>query len=186
MTVRPDDPLETRFESSGALRPPGWVGRIVRVGFGVWLLYALYMLIRYGWGVFVDLTPPPNWTWWAFMAFGFWALPYVVNIGFTRSWRRKPQVALAAALAVAVIVDLLAYGTWWAPPLGVLVWSWMTYFSAHLGGSFLLSGMIATPGCEMRAIPHLWTLVTGRETKEHYCPGVIDTIDQWEARRPSS
>jgi hypothetical protein len=141
------------------------------------------MLVRYGWEVLVDLTPPPNWTWWAFMALGLWLLPPVVNIGFTKNWRRKPQIALAAGLGLAVIADLLAYGTWWAPPLGVVVWFWLVYFSAHLGGSFLLSAMIATPGCEMRAIPHLWTRLTGRVTEEHYCPGFIDHVDRWEQER---
>jgi hypothetical protein len=183
MTDRPSDPLETYFESTGSLPRPGWIGRIVRLALGVWLLSGLYMLVRYGWGVLVDLTPPTNWTWWVFMALGFWLLPPVVNIGFTKSWRRKPQLALAAALAGAVVVDSLVYGTWWGPPLGVLVWFWLVYFSAHLGGSFLLSAVIATPGCEMRAMPHLWTRVTGRATKEHYCPGFIDVIDRWEQER---
>ena len=57
------------------------------------------------------------------------------------------------------------------------------YAFGHLSLSFLLSTAIATPGCEMRAIPHLWTLVTGRATKEHYCPGALDSIDRWETRR---
>jgi hypothetical protein len=141
------------------------------------------MLIRYGWDVLVDATPPSTWEWWAFMALGFWLLPYVVNIGFTRSWRRKPQIVLAIALALGVVVDLVLYGTWWAPPLGALVWVWLVYFSAHLGGSFLVSALIATPGCEMRSLTHLWTRLTGRDTQEHYCPGFIDSIDRWEQDR---
>jgi len=42
--------------------------------------------------------------------------------------------------------------------------------------------VLATPGCEMRAIPHLLSLVTGQEAKEHYCPvGPLHRIDKWEA-----
>ena len=41
-----------------------------------------------------------------------------------------------------------------------------------------------TPGCEMRALPHLWMLATGRETAEHFCPtGFLDSLDRWEAGR---
>ena len=34
----------------------------------------------------------------------------------------------------------------------------------------------------MRAIPHLWTVLTGKATKEHYCPGPLDRIDKWETQ----
>ena len=107
----------------------------------------------------------------------------MVNIGFTRNWRRGPQVAIAACAALATVIDLAIYGTWWAPPLGLFVLAWLIYFAAHLGLSFILSALLATPGCEMRAIPHLWTLSTRRPTKEHYCPSFIDRLDRWEANR---
>ena len=57
---------------------------------------------------------------------------------------------------------------------------WMTYVYGHLGISFALSAIIKTPGCEMRAIPQLWTLMTGRKTLEHHCPGFLNNIDNWE------
>jgi len=50
--------------------------------------------------------------------------------------------------------------------------------------AFLLSGLIGSPGCEMRAFHHLYSKVTGKPTKEHYCPiGPLHAIDQWEAKR---
>ncbi len=185
MTERPADPLHTQFESTGSLEPPRWKGRVVRLLIGLWLLSGLYNLLSEGWPALVGTHAPTRWEWWAFAVLGFWLLPYVVNIGFTKSWRRRPQVVLAAAIVVAVVLDTAIYGTWWAPPLGGLVWMWLVYFSAHLGGSFAVSALIATPGCEMRAFPHLWTRLTGRETHEHYCPGFIDNVDRWEARRES-
>ena len=60
---------------------------------------------------------------------------------------------------------------------------WVVYTFGHLSLSFLLSAPIATPGCEMRAIPHLWTVLMGRATEEHYCLGALDAIDRWEVRR---
>ena len=63
------------------------------------------------------------------------------------------------------------------------MWLTVLYVFGHLGLSFLLSAVIATPGCEMRAIPHLWTLLTGRATREHHCPGFLDSLDAWELKR---
>lgn len=60
---------------------------------------------------------------------------------------------------------------------------WLLYTFGHLGISFILAAALATPGCEMRAPWHLWTLMSGRRTQEHYCPGVLTPIDRWEARR---
>lgn len=90
------------------------------------------------------------------------------------------MIGIAGVLA---LLDLALYGTWWAPPLGVFTLLWFIYWSAHLGVSLVLAALIATPGCEMRAIPHLWTRLTGRRTKEHYCPGFFDRLDRWERRR---
>ncbi len=189
--ARPADKIETHFEEQGSLQPPMLIGRIVRLLGGLWLLSATYPLIvdglyprlvlGSGW---TSGSPPPNsWTFWVFLAFAFWVTPYVINIGFTKNWRHGSQWVIAG-LAVALITgDVVIYGEWWAGPLAVFVLLWLTYFAIHLGLSFVLSSMLATPGCEMRAIPHLWTLVTGRATKEHYCPGPLDRLDQWERNR---
>ncbi len=185
METPPEPRIETRFEAPGSLSKPGPIGRLVRLGFGAWLLYVLYILVRFGWAELVRPTPPDRWDWWAFMAFAFVFTPYVVNIGLTKNWRRRPQLAILVLSGIAIPLGLVGYGSWWAPPLGAFVWLWLTYFSAHLGVSFALSALIATPGCEMRAIPHLWTVLTGRETKEHYCPGVLDRIDRWERKAAS-
>lgn len=48
--------------------------------------------------------------------------------------------------------------------------------TANSGVSFLLASVLGTPGCEMRAIPHLAVLLTGRETREHFCPGFLRHI----------
>ncbi len=175
--------IEASFDEPGWLRKPGFIGRTVRFIIGAWLLWALYSLLRYGWLVLVDTTAPSQIEWWLLIIVAFWLMPPVVNIGFTKNWRRAPQVVLSVLIAVAIVLDLAIYGTWWAPPLGLFVLAWLVYFTAHLGFSFVLSALLATPGCEMRAIPHLWTLATGRATKEHHCPGFIDRIDRWEADR---
>lgn len=183
MTERPTDRVETFFEEQGTLSRPRFIGRAVRFLIGAWLLWALYILLRHGWTILVDTSPPNRIEWWLFIMIAFWLTPQVVNIGFTRNWQRAPQIVIVTLAALATVIDLVVYGTWWAPPLGLLVLAWLVYFSAHLGLSFVLSALVATPGCEMRAMPHLWTLATGRPTKEHHCPSFIDRIDRWEANR---
>ena len=68
---------------------------------------------------------------------------------------------------------------WWASQLVNV------YVYAHLGLSFLLSAILATPGCEMRAIPHLAGILTRAPAREHYCPGFLDNVDRWERARHS-
>jgi hypothetical protein len=182
---RPADKIETHFEEPGTLRPPGIVGRMIRLLFGVMLLSALLQMLGSGASLFSLAAAPRGWSFWVFVAIAFHVTPYVVNIGFSKNWRRKPQLFVAVVAAALIAVDLAVYGTWWAPPLGTFVWLWLVYFSAHLGVSFMLSTILGTPGCEMRAIPHLWTILSGRSTKEHYCPGPFDQIDKWEGDRKS-
>lgn len=185
MTARPENKLETHFEKQGTLPTPLVIGRIVRFLLGVWLLWAFIDLARKGPVGLIGTSPPLHWSLALGVVFGLWLTPYVVNIGFTKNWKAWPRYAVLIIAALLVGVDLLVYETWWAPPLGTFILAWMLYWLVHLGLSFVLSAFIATPGCEMRAIPHFWTLLTGRHTHEHYCPGLFDRLDRWERERTS-
>ena len=66
--------------------------------------------------------------------------------------------------------------------LAQMVWVWELYLFSHLGLAFLVSGLIGSPGCEMRAFHGLYSRLTGVPTKEHICPiGPLNSIDQWES-----
>ncbi len=189
VSSRPASQYETHFEEQGSLMPPKLIGRIVRFLLGAWLLTAVYPMADalYGWialGFWDSTTPPRGLMFYLLVAFAFWATPHVINIGFTKNWRRGPQWVIASVAAALVGVDLAAYGTWWSGPLAVFVYLWLLYIAVHLGLSLVLSSIIATPGCEMRAVPHLWTIVTRRSTREHYCPGWLDRLDRWERSKP--
>ena len=119
-------------------------------------------------------------------AFALWLLPPVVNLGFGRSWRNRPRLVVLGLGVGAMVVDLLVYEQLWAPPLGALVYGTTVYIFAHLGLSFILATLLGTPGCEMRAIPDLLGRLTGRAAAEHHCPGFIQPLDDWEARRTQS
>ena len=78
---------------------------------------------------------------------------------------------------------LIIYGQVWGPPLGALAYAMTVYTFGHLGVSFVLAAFLATPGCEMRAMPDLLGRLTGRMAQEHHCPAFIQPLDNWETRR---
>lgn len=180
---------ETEFVEPGTLVRPSWIGRLVRLLLGVLLLRAFFDLVRSeiwmarGDTGLTSSRPPDDLVFWLLVAFVFWIFPHVVNIGFGVRWGRWPQLALLAVVGVTVGVSLLTAGSVWSPALGWVLLAWLLYVSLHLGVSFVLSAFLATPGCEMRSIPHLWTLASGRPTAEHYCPGFLDPLDRWETGR---
>ncbi len=62
---------------------------------------------------------------------------------------------------------------------------WAIYLFTHLGVAFVISALIGTLGCEMRAFHDLFSRLTGIATKEHYCPiGPLHPIDLWEINQP--
>jgi len=78
----------------------------------------------------------------------------------------------------------LAFGTPDHPLFGAALWAWSVCFFSHLGVSFTLPAIIATPGCEMRAIPQILGRISGRAIAEHHCPASsITKIDAWESKR---
>ncbi len=175
----------SRFEKPGTIGKPGPLGRIARLFSGIVHLYFFVVLLTEGeW--LLSTTIPSHPGWWLGIAWGLYVLPRVVNIGFTLSWGKKPQLAIVLLALGASVFSLVQYESIWGPPLGWLVLVWLVYVYGHLGLSFMLAALVGSPGCEMRAIPYIWTKITGRETKEHYCPGSLGRLDRWEAARPGT
>ncbi len=86
-------------------------------------------------------------------------------------------------MGIIALVSWIVLGTADHWVLGIVFWSWLFYFYMHLGTSFLLASVLATPGCEMRAIPELFGKLSGNPTDEHHCPAAFITrLDEWEAR----
>ena len=174
---------ETIYQRPGSLPRPGVIGRGVRLAFGAACLYPVISIIRAGPARVAEQFPNSleSWIWIVGAFFAFYVFSYVVNIGFTRSWGRKPQIVPIGVAAVASVASMLLNGEPLATPLGWLVVAWLSYVYGHLALSFVLAAFLATPGCEMRALPHLWAIINRRETKEHLCPaGPLQSIDAWE------
>ena len=167
----------------GSLERPGPIGRMVRLAMGILCLYALYVLLVYRHSIMenpVSVLPEIV----VIVFFAILIINYVVNIGFGKSWRRWPSYISIAAGAALAGFGWILFGTADHPLFGVGLWTWLVYFYSHLGISFVLAAAIATPGCEMRAIPELIGQIRGRETEEHHCPAsFITRIDAWERGR---
>jgi hypothetical protein len=170
-----------RFDDPGTLPPPGPIGRTVRLLIGLALADFVYQ-----WLFAVDrsdLTEPMVLLW---TAFSFYLAPYVVNIGFGVRWGAWPRIGLALILAASAGAAFAIDGSWDSDILWQGLRGTQVYLYGHLGISFLLSGVLGTPGCEMRAIPHLIEKLGGSAKAEHYCPGPIDPLDRWERSLRSS
>ncbi|MDA1371008.1 MAG: hypothetical protein O2971_09635 [Proteobacteria bacterium] len=167
-----------RYDNPGTLPKPGAIGRIVRFSMGLLCLWVTWELATNS--SEMDLINP---SWWFLLGIALLLVTYVVNIGFGLSvgtWPRNLSIALIATSAIAAH---LIGGSFLGTPLWLAGTFWMVYIYGHLGVSFLVSTIIATPGCEMRALPHLLGLASGHKVAEHYCPAFIDNIDKWEHAR---
>lgn len=167
----------------GSLARPGPIGRLLRLTLGAACFYGLWELINVA-PIFVErpLELLPNLS--LMILVVLCVFNYVVNIGFSKDWNHYPlTISLSLIFSVALIGYLLT-GNPGSTSLGILIVLWMGYFYTHLGVSFLLASILATPGCEMRAIPELFGRMTNKAMKEHHCPSsIISGIDRWEYNR---
>lgn len=179
--MKQSDPL--KLVAAGSLTRPGPVGRVVRLALGVGCFYILGELIYHAeWTTtqpfsslddrFLMLLAP------------LWVFNYVVNIGFAKSCGQRPLIFSLVILTITAFGAFIVSGTFDSPIFGLPLNSWLAYFYGHLGLSFVLSALIATPGCEMRAIPEIIGRLSGHTSAEHHCPaGFITQLDAWEQRR---
>lgn len=179
--MKQSDPLA--LVDAGTLARPGPVGRLVRMALGAFCLYVLWEL----WRAAGTTTASPFSTLdnrLLLILAPLYIINYVVNIGFSKSWGRRPLFASLAVLVVSACAAFLVSGTFDSPIFGLPLNLWLAYFYGHLGISFGISALIATPGCEMRAIPELYGRMRGKPSEEHHCPAsFITRIDEWERQR---
>ena len=174
---------DLKLDEPGSLPRPGPIGRLVRLAFGLLCLWYVTELIDVA-DSLIDGDGHIKQIIWNGVPIGLFLISYVINIGYSRSWKKWPAAVSASVFFVIAGVGYLVGGAVETNLLARVVWSWELYLFSHLGLAFLVSGVIATPGCEMRAFHDLYSRLTGNPTKEHYCPvGPLHPIDQWEARR---
>lgn len=180
LAMKQSDPLQ--LVESGTLVAPGPIGRAVRVVIGAACLYALYQLIIYR-GPIVALPISHVDNIWPMLIVPLFIINPVVNIGFGVSWGRWPSYVSVIALTLIALCSRVLTSTFDNAIFGAGLWLWLVYFYTHIGLSFTLAGVAATPGCEMRAPPDLIGKLIGRPAQEHHCPAFIGKIDNWELQR---
>jgi len=156
---------------------------MARFGFGLLCLWYVYDLAQV-WGDFWTTDGNIRPGIWNGILIGLFLVSYVVNIGYSRAWKKWPAIFSAMVFAAIAAFGYIAAGNIETEWLAQAIWLWEFYVFSHLGLAFLIAGVIGTPGCEMRAFHDLYSRITGNTTKEHYCPvGPLHSIDQWEAGR---
>ena len=174
---------DLKLDEPGSLPRPGPIGRLVRLAYGILCVWYVYGLIQVS-GDLISANGSIRPLVWGGIPFGLFLISYVVNIGFSRAWKKRPAIVSVAAFTIIAGISYATSGSVETNLLVRSVWTWELYLFAHLGSAFILAGIIGTPGCEMRAFHDLYSRLAGVPTKEHYCPvGPLHPIDQWEARR---
>jgi hypothetical protein len=155
----------------------------VRIGFGslcLWYVVSLIQVTGNLLGSDGHIKPVV----WNGIIVGLILVSYVVNIGFSKAWKKWPAIVSAGIFLLIGGIGYLMQGSFETNLLAHVIWGWELYLFSHLGLAFIIAGAIGSAGCEMRAFHDLYSRLTGIPTKEHYCPiGPLHSIDQWEARR---
>lgn len=178
--------MSLQLVDRGTLIRPGPIGRILRLSLGLFCSYSLWELAN----IAPEFIPDPirflpNLT--LMLLAAICIFNYVVNIGFSKDWHRYPLIISLLCFALLAVAGYIINGNASNNLLGISLLIWLGYFFAHLGASFLLAALLATPGCEMRAIPELFGRITGKASSEHHCPvSIISGIDNWENKRRQS
>jgi len=176
---------ELKLLECGSLPKPGPIGRLVRLAFGILSLYYILGLWIIRYDLLAETGSIQSLVWNGILPTLF-LISYVVNIGFSRAWKKWPAFV---GLGIAIIAGMYGYmqtGHYETLVLAQTLWALEFYVFTHIGLSFVLAAMLATPGCEMRAAHNFYSKLSGIPTKEHHCPvGPLNNIDKWEHARIS-
>lgn len=171
---------DLKLDEPGTLPKPGPVGRLARIGLGLLCVSFVAGLLDSSTDLFDSQGRIRGHIWNGILP-ALFLISYVINIGFSRNWKKWPAIVSAAALLAIAALGYLLEGSFESTALARAIWVWELYLFGHLSLSFLLAALIGTPGCEMRAFHDLYSRISGTPTQEHYCPvGPLNCIDRWE------
>jgi len=169
--------------SPGTIGKPGPIGRLFRLFIGIIFLSFIVYLVHIK---SILINDPFHYNLWVLsgLVYGIYLLPYIVNIGFSVNSGKRLRIVAIVALLMASVFDYFIAGNFLGLITVWLVYLMLIYLYGHLSMSHVIAAIIATPGCEMRAFLHLWSIITKNPTKEHCCPvGPLTRIDRWERDR---
>lgn len=133
------------FEPAGSISRPGPIGRFTRIGFGVFTIYGLVLVLGATGYLWVNGVPI-NLMFALGAAFCIYTIPPVVNIGYGVSWGRALRIGVLTAIGLAAIAGWVVHRDPLGPYAGVTVGAVMVLVLVQLGPSLVLSGILAVPG----------------------------------------
>ncbi len=167
-------------QTSGIPHLPGPVGRMVRLALGLLVIQsavgAVLALID---GV-TGLPDGEDSGLIIAIVIATWLTPTVYDIGLGTDHGNRWRLVAGAGVAGAALVGLTVGAPGTGLHVGTLVWIALTL--GWLGVAFLVAAVLRTPGCEMRSLPHLASLVMPDRRAFVACPGPLQPLDEWEAR----
>ena len=140
--------MKTKFEKLGTLPKAGPMGRAIRLFNGIVILY-FFLLVLQNYAGLVRLREgwdtPSSLFFWLGAAWSFLLIPHMIDRGFTLTWGPWAQLVFFIIVLGVVAFDFWHYGSLWGPLLGLLVFLLMAYVFGHLGLSYIVAGIFATP-----------------------------------------
>ena len=135
---------DLKFDEPGSLPRPGPIGRLARFAIGLPFLYYVHGLIQ----VSSDLIGNDGHirsVVWNGVLFGLFLVSYVVNIGYSRAWKKWPAAVSVVVFAGIALFGYMTAGTVETTLLARIAWLWELYVFSHLGLAFVIAGIISTP-----------------------------------------
>ena len=132
------------FAEPGTTPRPLAIGRLLRLGFGIFLGFIFtWNIVNYIDRAGADF---PLSGYWIGVVVAWWYFSDLVVVGFGLRWGRWPQVAVLPVVLALVVTDLVAYGQIWDLPLAWGVFLFTEFVFGFFAISFFLAAIFAVPG----------------------------------------
>ncbi len=137
--------MTQRERTPGTLPAPGPIGRAARFALGV-LVGAVFVAVlasRAG-GPPGHQNPSPLFL--AAAVVAVYLVADVTDLGFRRRWGATARRVTAGLVVILAVVDVVAYGRWWAPPLAWYLFLLVELTFGFLALSLIVAAVVAAPG----------------------------------------
>jgi hypothetical protein len=114
---------DLKLDDPGTLARPGPLGKAVRLAFGVLSLWYVYGLWRIT-GDLIDNEGHIRQLIWNGVIVGLFLVSYIINIGFTKDWKKWPAIISFAVFLVIGVLGYFAQGTFENLLLASAIWAW--------------------------------------------------------------
>lgn len=173
-------PMLMRADPDAVPYRPGPVGRVVRLVLGLLCLQSAIGAVV---ALVAGVSGPPATSDTGLVVaivVAAWLTPAVFDVGVGRQYGNWWRLAVGIGIALAAAGGAALGNAGTGLTIAILVWIAVTL--GWLGVAFVVAAVLRTPGCEMRALPHLASLVLPGGHGFVACPGPLQPLDEWEAR----